>query len=93
MIQSTGVGGNITAVSEVSDDQKTTIFYAGSQAGIRLLDVRSRRLYIAEASRSLTVGENTLRRSVEQPSEERGEVTAKSKALTPEQQRIQEPEC
>jgi len=44
--------------------------------------------YIAEASRSLAVAENTLRRSVEQPSEERGKVTAKSKALTLEQQRI-----
>jgi len=28
--------GNIAAISEVSDDQETTIFYAGVQAGSRL---------------------------------------------------------
>jgi len=45
---------------------------------------------VAEASRSLNLGENALRRWVKQLSEERGGATPKSKALTPEQQRIQE---
>ncbi|AFP30811.1 hypothetical protein MRBBS_1874 [Marinobacter sp. BSs20148] len=31
MIPNTNVGGNIAAISEVSDDQETTIFYAGVQ--------------------------------------------------------------
>jgi len=48
---------------------------------------------ITEASRSLDVGENALRRWVKQLSEERNGVTPKSKALTPEQQRIQELEA
>ena len=48
---------------------------------------------VTEASRSLDVGENALRRWVKQLSEERGGVTPKSKALTPEQQRIQELEA
>ena len=36
MIPDTNVGGNIAAISEVSDDQETTIFYPGVQAGSRL---------------------------------------------------------
>jgi transposase len=48
---------------------------------------------IAEASRSLDVGENALRQWVMQLSEERGGITPKSKALTLEQQRIQELEA
>jgi len=48
---------------------------------------------ITEATRSLDVGENALRRWVKQLSEERGGITPKSKALTPEQQRIQELEA
>ena len=48
---------------------------------------------VAEASRSLDVGENALRRWVKQLSEERGGVTPKSKAMTPDQQRIQELEA
>ena len=48
---------------------------------------------IAEASRSLDVGENALRRWVMQLSEERGGIIPKSKALTLEQQRIQELEA
>jgi transposase len=46
--------------------------------------------FIAEASRSLDVGENALRRWVMHLSEEHGGITPKSKALTLEQQRIQE---
>ncbi|MGP9533270.1 MULTISPECIES: IS3 family transposase [Halomonas] len=48
---------------------------------------------IAAASRSLDVGENTLRRWVQQLNDERGGITPASKALTPEQQRIQELEA
>ena len=48
---------------------------------------------IAEAVKSLGVGETALRRWVEQLEQERGGVTPKSKALTPEQQRIQELEA
>jgi len=44
---------------------------------------------IAEACRSLDVGETALRRWVEQLRYEREGVTPKSKAMTPEQQRIQ----
>ena len=45
---------------------------------------------IPEASRSLDVGETALRRWVEQLKQERDGTTPKSKALTPDQQRIQE---
>lgn len=45
---------------------------------------------IAEACRSLDLGETALRRWVDQLKAERGGVTPTSKALTPEQQRIQE---
>jgi transposase len=44
----------------------------------------------AEACRSLDVGETALRRWVDQLRVERGGTTPKVKALTPEQQRIQE---
>ena len=43
----------------------------------------------AEAGRSLGVGESALRRWVDQLRQERGGITPQSKALTPEQQRIQ----
>ena len=45
---------------------------------------------VAEACRSLDVGETARRRWVDQFIAERGGVTPKTKALTPEQQRIQE---
>ncbi len=48
---------------------------------------------ILEASRSLDVGETVLRRWVSQLRAERGGETPKSKALTPEQQKIQELEA
>ncbi|OEF52834.1 transposase, partial [Enterovibrio norvegicus] len=48
---------------------------------------------IAEASRSLNVGETGLRRWVTQLEQERGGSTPASKALTPEQQKIQELEA
>lgn len=48
---------------------------------------------IAEACRSLDIGETALRRWIEQMKAERQGVTPKSKALTPEQQKIQELEA
>ena len=48
---------------------------------------------IPEASRSLDVGETALRRWVKQLRAERDGVTPKSKALTADQQRIQELEA
>ncbi len=48
---------------------------------------------VAEACRSLDVGETAMRRWVDQLRLERGGVTPLSKALTPEQQRIQELEA
>ena len=48
---------------------------------------------IVQASRSLEVGETALRRWVSQLEAERGGSTPTSKALTPEQQRIQELEA
>ena len=48
---------------------------------------------INEASHSLGVGETALRRWVTQLGQERSGFTPKSKALTPEQQKIQELEA
>jgi len=48
---------------------------------------------MTEASRSLDVGETGLRRWVDQLKAERGGITPVSKALTPDQQRIQELEA
>ncbi len=45
---------------------------------------------VLEASRSLDVGQTALRRWVKQLYEERGGVTPEVKALTPEQQEIQQ---
>src|SRR5690554_6583592 len=47
----------------------------------------------AEACRAVDVHENTLRNWVQQLEYERGGITPKSKALSPEQQRIQELEA
>ncbi|AZQ11495.1 Transposase [Shewanella khirikhana] len=48
---------------------------------------------IPEACRSLDIGESALRRWVSQLEAERGGATPMSKALTPEQQKIQELEA
>ena len=48
---------------------------------------------VGEAGRSLGVGETAVRRWVEQLGQERQGITPKSKALTPEQQKIQELEA
>lgn len=45
---------------------------------------------VAQAARAVDVGETPLRRWIDQLRAERGGVTPKSKALRPEQQRIQE---
>ena len=47
----------------------------------------------SEAARSLEVGETALRRWVKQLQDERGGITPNSKALTPEQLKIQELEA
>lgn len=48
---------------------------------------------VSQACKSLGVGETALRRWVQQLSEERGGTTPSSKAMTVEQQRIQELEA
>jgi transposase len=48
---------------------------------------------ITQASQSLGVGQSAMRRWVKQLEQERTGVTPKSKALTPEQQRIKELEA
>jgi transposase len=48
---------------------------------------------VPEACRSLDIGQSALRRWVKQLEQERTGVTPTSKALTPEQQRIQELEA
>jgi len=48
---------------------------------------------VSEASRSLGVGETAIRRWVSQLAQERDGITPKSRALTPEQQKIQELEA
>lgn len=48
---------------------------------------------VPEASRSLDVGETVLRRWIQQLQSERAGITPISKALTPEQQKIQELEA
>lgn len=48
---------------------------------------------IAEACRSLGVGETAMRRWVAQLQQEHAGITPKAKALTPEQQRIKELEA
>lgn len=48
---------------------------------------------IPEACRSLSIGETVLRRWVKQLEQERGGNTPTTKALTPEQQKIQELEA
>ncbi|WP_090515970.1 IS3 family transposase [Pseudomonas marincola] len=55
--------------------------------------VLSQNYSFIEASRSLGIGETALRRWVDQLQQERTGLTPKSKALTPEQQKIQELEA
>jgi len=92
MIPDTNVGGNIATISEVSMTWKRRSFTPGfkQEAACLVLD---QGYTVAEAGCSLHVGENALRRWVKQLSEARGGVTPKSKAMAPEQQRIQELEA
>ncbi len=55
--------------------------------------VLSQNYSVIEASRSLGIGETALRRWIDQLQQERTGITPKSKALTPEQQKIQELEA
>ena len=55
--------------------------------------VLSQKYSVIEASRSLGIGETALRRWIDQLQQERTGITPKSKALTPEQQKIQELEA
>lgn len=48
---------------------------------------------IPEAARSLDIGETAIRRWVKQLEDERGGTTPSAKALTPEQQKVQELEA
>ena len=87
----THLGENARQI-EVSDDQTTSFLSAEFKreaAGLVLDQGYSH----TEASRSLGVVESALRRWVNQLQQERSGVTPQSKALTPEQQKIQELEA
>ena len=73
---------------EVSDDQTTPFLSAEFEREAADLVLKQNYSYI-EASRSLGIGESALRRWVDQVQKERQGVTPQSKALTPEQQKIQ----
>ncbi|EJL03397.1 ISPsy24 transposase [Pseudomonas fluorescens Q2-87] len=75
---------------EVSD--QTTPFLLESKREAGDLVLKQNYSYI-EASRSLGIGESALRRWVDQIQKEHTGVTPQSKALTPEQQKIQELEA
>ena len=87
----THLGENARQI-EVSDDLKRRTFSAEFKREAAGLVLKQNYSYI-EASRSLGVGESTLRRWVDQVQQERQGVTPQSKALTPEQQKIQELEA
>ena len=75
------------------NDKITSLIYCRVQAGSRIPGARPRLFSPREASRSLDVGETVLRRWVQQLQSERSGTTPISKALTPEQQKIQELEA
>jgi len=72
----------------VFDEQATTYFHSPVQEAASL--VLDQGYSCPEAARSLDVGETALRRWVNQLQLERGGITPTAKALTPEQQTIQE---
>ncbi len=77
---------------EVSDDQATSYLYPEFKREAACL-VLDQGYSHTEAARSLGLVESALRRWVKQLKQERGGVTPISKALTPEQQKIQELEA
>lgn len=77
---------------EVSDDQATSYLYPEFKREAACL-VLDQGYSHAEAARSLSLVESVLRRWVNQLQQERGAITPASKALTPEQQKIQELEA
>ena len=77
---------------EVSDEQATTYVFRRVQTRGRGPGVGQGYSHI-DACRSLGVVDSALRRWVKQLEAERQGVTPKSKALTPEQQKIQELEA
>ena len=87
----THLGENARQI-EVSDDQTTSFFSAEFKREAAGLVLDQGYSHI-EASRSLGVVESALRRWVNQLQQERTGVTPQSKALTPEQQKIQELEA
>ena len=87
----THLGENARQI-EVSDDQTTPYFSAEFKREAAGLVLDQGYSHI-EACRSLGVVESALRRWVNQLQQERNGVTPQSKALTPEQQKIQELEA
>jgi transposase len=92
MISDTNVGGNITTINEVSDNQKMTFFSPEFKQETACL-VLDQGYTIPQASVPLGIGESIIRRWLIQLADMRDGVTPKSKALTPEQSRIQELEA
>lgn len=86
------MGGNITTLSEVSNEQKPSYFSTEfkQEAASLVLD---QGYSVPQACKSLGVGETALRRWVQQLAEERGGITSAAKAMTAEQQQIQELEA
>ncbi|RMO19617.1 Transposase [Pseudomonas cichorii] len=84
--------GENTRQIEVSDDQTTSFFSAEFKREAAALVLDQGYSHI-EACRSLGVVESALRRCVNQLQQKRSGVTPQTKALTPEQQKIQELEA
>lgn len=87
----THLGENARQI-DVSDDQATSFFSAEFKRETAALVLDQGYSHI-EACRSLGVVESALRRWVNQLQQERSGVTPQTKALTPEQQKIQELEA
>ena len=75
------------------NDKITSLIYCPIQTEAVSLVVLDQGYSVTEASRSLDVGETVLRRWVQQLQSKRSGTTPISKALTPEQQKIQELEA
>jgi len=77
---------------EVSDEQATSFVFPRVQSTVCLSGARQR-LHHIEASRYFGIAESVMRRWVQQLQLERQGITPQSKAMTPDQQRIQELEA